>query len=452
MCQNKKDNNKHPISLARRFTRVGIISISVIFILAGCMLWWIFEHSAKQGLSSYLSAIINTLIASTLQDEDTNAITLADTTKSLNYLPYYWQVTSNNQPIGKSPSLTNYHQTPSTIDGNTEWIRFTIEDNLTIFAIKRSVTFPGDVEVTYVFGINEQQASYFLDLQRSQFLPLLTITLTCLAALLITLIFWQIKVSMQPFTVLKNAIAAIKSGESEKLPDHFPLEIQPLTTELNSLIDHNHSILERYRQFASNLSHALKTPLTVLKNEAAAPHDMKTLTTLVTDKTAHMNKLIERYLSRARISGTSHLFSAPINIQPILASICKNFEKIYPCSITLTYTNAIPLVIDTEDAYELFGNLIENACKYGHGQVTVTATIDKHELTIAIDDNGKGIEKNKRHDAVKRGIRLDQQQQGSGIGIPIAVDIAKLYGATLMLDDSDMGGLCVKLIFALHHG
>ena len=96
----------------------------------------------------------------------------------------------------------------------------------------------------------------------------------------------------------------------------------------------------------------------------------------------------------------------------------------------------------------MLGNLIENAAKYGGGSVFVTVDPEPDEplCSVWIEDDGVGIPEAQRGDLFRRGARLDTNKPGTGLGLAIVRDVAKIYGGTVELDESeDLGGLLVRL-------
>jgi signal transduction histidine kinase len=93
----------------------------------------------------------------------------------------------------------------------------------------------------------------------------------------------------------------------------------------------------------------------------------------------------------------------------------------------------------------LLGNLLDNACKWAAGKVRITAARADDRLKIEIGDDGPGIAAEQRALALQRGGRLDERKPGSGLGLTIAMDLATLYGGSLTLGRSALGGLKVQL-------
>jgi signal transduction histidine kinase len=131
----------------------------------------------------------------------------------------------------------------------------------------------------------------------------------------------------------------------------------------------------------------------------------------------------------------------------------RTFEKIYrdrgvlfdlQCAAGLRFRG------ERQDLEEMVGNLIDNSGKWASGRVAVSAAplVDETNgsavpgfLSIIVEDDGIGLPTEKRNDALARGKRLDETKPGSGLGLSIVADLAKIYGGGLTLEESDMGGL-----------
>jgi len=100
-----------------------------------------------------------------------------------------------------------------------------------------------------------------------------------------------------------------------------------------------------------------------------------------------------------------------------------------------------------QDLEEMLGNLLDNACKWAAGKVTVRAEgTPGQQLRIAIEDDGPGLPAARRAEVLARGRRLDEQVPGTGLGLAIVADLAQLYGGRLVLADAQgAGGLRAEL-------
>ncbi len=121
--------------------------------------------------------------------------------------------------------------------------------------------------------------------------------------LLLTTMF-QVRFGLAPLKRITRSLAAIRAGTAERLAGTFPDEIAPLARETNALIDANREIVERARTHVGNLAHALKTPLSVMVNEAAARGDDPFAAKV--RRTGRHHARPGRAPSRARAAGGAH--------------------------------------------------------------------------------------------------------------------------------------------------
>src|ERR671918_645827 len=98
-----------------------------------------------------------------------------------------------------------------------------------------------------------------------------------------------------------------------------------------------------------------------------------------------------------------------------------------------------------EDLDEMLGNLLDNACKWARTQVRLTCSREGEQIVIAVDDDGPGIEPPMREAVMRRGVRADVVAQGSGLGLAIVRDLAEVYGGSISLEESPMGGARAQL-------
>jgi len=89
---------------------------------------------------------------------------------------------------------------------------------------------------------------------------------------------------------------------------------------------------------------------------------------------------------------------------------------------------------------EIFGNLLENACKYGAQRITLKSITKNGLAEITIDDDGPGFPEGMHDRLLTRGARADTQIEGQGIGLSISRELIEAHGGTLKLADSESGG------------
>jgi signal transduction histidine kinase len=98
-----------------------------------------------------------------------------------------------------------------------------------------------------------------------------------------------------------------------------------------------------------------------------------------------------------------------------------------------------------EDLDEMLGNLLDNACKWARSRVAISSSIDDAWVVVSVDDDGPGLDPSMRAHVLQRGVRADQQVRGSGLGLAIVSDLAELYGGSVTLETSPLGGTRARL-------
>ncbi|NGN40620.1 GHKL domain-containing protein [Mesorhizobium sp. CGMCC 1.15528] len=257
-----------------------------------------------------------------------------------------------------------------------------------------------------------------------------------------------ILLGLRPLGRVREALAMVREGTAQRLDGKFPAEIEPLANETNALIDNNRRIVERSRTQVGNLAHSLKTPLAVLINEGRALGGKKGK--LISDQATAMQSQVDHYLQRARVAAQrdSVVYRTPIS--PVLHRLVRVMEKLKPENQLTLVEPPSEIVFggEREDLEEIVGNLLENAMKWANSTVRVSVDQAVHGedaagmFSITIEDDGPGIPEEKAREALKRGRRLDETKPGSGLGLAIVADLVNEYSGKLMLERSDMGGLC----------
>jgi signal transduction histidine kinase len=225
----------------------------------------------------------------------------------------------------------------------------------------------------------------------------------------------------------------------------LPTEIAPMVQELNELLAHNERQAEEARRHAGNLAHALKTPLTVIMNEATA--QSTDLSATVIREATTMRRQVDHHLARARAIGRRGSSQARTEIWPSLQAVERAVSRMHRhVTIDVAGDKALAARVERQDLDEILGNLVENAAKYGGSRVFVTVGTVGDQVELLIEDDGRGIPETLRGQLFMRGVRLDTSKPGTGLGLAIVRDVVELYGGSVALEESeDLGGLQVRL-------
>jgi signal transduction histidine kinase len=284
----------------------------------------------------------------------------------------------------------------------------------------------------------------------------LAITFGVLAVVLLLTTMFQVRFGLAPLKRISQSLVAIRGGTSERLEGTFPEEIAPLARETNALIDANREIVERARTHVGNLAHALKTPLSVIVNEAVARGD-DPLATKVREQAAVMRDQVQHHLERARIAARATVVGTVTEVAPVVTALARTMEKIHrDRGIAIDVeAQATRFRGERQDLEEMIGNLVDNACKWAQSRVAIEVLAARadtpqtaHSLRIVVDDDGPGLTPSERErvQVARRGNRLDETKPGSGLGLSIVTDLAALYGGALALSTAPIGGLRAELV------
>lgn len=274
------------------------------------------------------------------------------------------------------------------------------------------------------------------------------IVLSAIGAMLAIMSAILARFALRPIERLRHALEGVRDGAHQSVEGSYPQEVAPLADEINELLRSNTSIIERARSQVGNLAHGLKTPLAVLRNEAASTKSP--FSQIVTDQTDKMGDLVARYLDRAQLSARTAIVGRRADANAVLSRLTRVMDKLHP-SVTVTFSTMNDAQIwfrgEEADLEEMVGNLVDNACKWAKSKVFIdlSEVQGTRSLEIVIKDDGPGLSVEEAQKVLQRGVRLDEKAPGSGLGLDIVKELAEVYGGTLKLSNSDIGGLCAAL-------
>ncbi|MCP4615085.1 MAG: sensor histidine kinase [Bradyrhizobium sp.] len=450
-------------SLATRLFLSATAWVVVILLLTGVVLSSVYRAATERAFDRRLNLYLRTLIAEVATPDEPPERQFQSLGEPLFELPlsgWYWQITrtdSEKAETRASRSLWD-KKLPKLEDHGAELtpagIRLGYVDGpegQTLRMVERPVDLGADGKfLVTVAG----DASEIFDETRS-FDYYLGGTFASLGIVLLLTTIFQVRFGLAPLKRISEAIADIRSGRAERLEGNFPVEIAPLARETNALIDANREIVERARTHVGNLAHAIKTPLSVIVNEAAA-HRADPFAGKVLEQADVMRGQVARHLERARIAARVTIVGTVTDVAPPIEALRRTMEKIHrdrDIAITVQADPHAKFRGERQDLEEMVGNLVDNACKWAASQVLVEALVEPEaepgagrKLRIIVDDDGRGLSEAERAQVSRRGQRLDESKPGSGLGLSIVVDLAALYGGSLTLGSAPTGGLRAELL------
>lgn len=242
---------------------------------------------------------------------------------------------------------------------------------------------------------------------------------------------------LAPLRRVAHEIRRIEQGEQTEVSGAYPAEIAALTDNLNTLVRQERVRQTRYKEALSFLAHSLKTPLAVLRT---ALHDPARLSGAVTEQVARMDAIVQHQLGRAAASGSAR-FAPLLPLAPILSRIRDSLDKVHAgkgLAFTLHCPPDLSWRIDEGDAFEMLGNVMDNAAKWARQRVVVSASRGADGLDIRVEDDGPGF--GDTQSILQLHVRADEQVPGHGVGLAVVDQLVASHEGRLTLSRSDLGG------------
>ena len=435
-------------SLSRRMILIAAVWIVVLLSGGGFALDRVLSAAVTRNFDDQLEYVLRSLLNSSEIGPDGEVIFSREAAADQRFVePYsglYWQVSGKGREDFPSRSLWDRRLAfggPHD-DRNAHFYDSTQFPDEKLRVVERDAVIPGS-KVHWRFQVAQSRDG--LDAQITTLRRTLVRSFALLALGLIVMAALQTFYGLWPLRRVREEIARMRAGQSNRVSSAMPVEVAPMVEELNALIEHNERQAEEARRHAGNLAHALKTPLTVIMNAATAQSD--DLADTVIREARTMRRQVDHHLARARAVGRRGSAHSRADVWPSLESVERAVGRLYRhVRIDVTGPRGLQVHVERQDLDEMLGNLIENAAKYGGGSVFVTVGAQSGFVEFLVEDDGVGIPEEERVRIFDRGVRLDTGKPGTGLGLAIVRDVAEIYEGTVALEESeDLGGLLVRL-------
>ncbi|MBX9934456.1 MAG: sensor histidine kinase [Methylobacterium sp.] len=442
-------------SIAVRLAVSALLASSAILLIAAWILTTLYRENTERAFDSRLLVYANNLATDLVSpsDPESRSFTLSDPRFDLPLSGWYWQIgrpDAKPRDLRTSRSLVGLPLKAAGRPDSTAGVGQIrqgygrAQDDRALRIIERDVDLGEEGRYTVrVAGPADE-----IENDVGRFRNSLFITFGLLGLFLALTTLLQIRFGLSPLAKLRNALGAIRRGESDRITGEYPRDIAPLAGEVNLLIETNREILERARTQVGNLAHALKTPLSIIVNEVGSSEAPDDLAAKIREQAAVMRDQVNYHLDRARAAALAGTLGTSTEVEPALAGLVRTFGKIYRDK-DIAYEVSVPPGLrfrgERQDFEEMVGNLVDNASKWANGRVSIRAeAVDQDNyphLLVAVEDDGPGLPPEGRKAVLGRGQRLDETKPGSGLGLSIVADLAALYRGRFRLEEAAIGGL-----------
>lgn len=437
-------------SLKLRLLSLAALGISLVLGLAGAGFSVLYRQHVEKFVLTELSMHMEQLLAGVTLGADGKVVvvsTLSDPRFEQPGGGLYWQIDAGGQKSLRSRSLWDeaivVPTPPKSTDEDHAHI-LVLPSGGELFALEKLVVVDNEAglekDLVVTVGIDRGRVTNPI----SEFLQALLAGLALTYAALLAATFVIIALGLRPLKAVQEGIAALRGGATTFVSMGLPSEVTPLAEEVNALVAAREQQLENARKRASNLAHGLKTPLAVMlaiANELRATGQADSADNISLNA-SQMRDLVDRELTRSRMANSAHAHRSELSVP--LDKVVATMRKA-PRGAALQWNMAVPddlkVGMDRVDLMELLGNLLDNARKHARENVRIS----HNGKTLVVEDDGLGVSDAELPLIFKRGVQLDEKLPGSGIGLAIVSDLADVYGLTIDVRRSELGGLAVEI-------
>ncbi len=270
--------------------------------------------------------------------------------------------------------------------------------------------------------------------------------------------WFGVSIGLRPLVLLREALGRRSPDDIRPVLHNVPSEFKPLVGAINGMLHRLDEGVRSMRNFISDASHQLKTPLASLQAQSEMalretnPDDVREALAKVNKSAQRTSRLVQQLLSHARATEPTHAFAD----MDLATLVRENIEIFLPAAVAkdidLGYEGdeRAPMFGDRALIGELILNLADNAIKYSPRGSMVTLGVHGQgtSVCLTIEDDGPGIPEENRNGVFERFVRLQNTTvEGCGLGLAIVSEIAGRHGAVVTLGDAAKGGLRVEIVF-----
>ena len=398
-----------PSLASRLFLSATAVSL-VVLLAIGIVLSSLYRNAVERAFDRRINVYLRNIVAEIANNPKSPTIEPETLGEPLFFIPgsgWYWQITRLSNPQERKASRSSPEEGFPTLQslkvpevyGGLRQAYLTGPDGQRLRAVERYL----DLGEEGRFFLMIAGDSFEIDDEVSGFNDALLLTFGFIGLAFMAIIWFQVRYGLRPLKNISEALSEIRSGKTDRLQGSFPKEVAPLAGEVNALLDTNREIVDR-----------------------------------------------------ARIAARVAVISATVEVAPVVDTLVRTMEKIYRergLDLRVQLNPALSFRGERQDIEEMVGNLVDNACKWAASRVDIemlagspARASQPGTFRIVVDDDGPGLAPEEREEVLHRGKRLDESKPGTGLGLSIVLELAKLYGGTLQLGASPLGGLRAELV------
>lgn len=260
--------------------------------------------------------------------------------------------------------------------------------------------------------------------------------------------------SLRPVAAITERTREIRSSTLHERvpvpPSHD--EIAALATEMNTMLDRVQREDERRRQFVSDASHELRSPIATIRAQAEAAltdQAQADLASGVLAEAERMSILVDDLLSLARHDEQLAPPGQVVDLDDLVYTDAARSRRV---PVDVSNVSAGQVRGRTDELGRVVTHLLDNASRHAESRVIVALTTgDDGTVTLTVDDDGPGIAPNDRERVFERFVRLDDARSrdagGAGLGLAVVHSVVRAVGGTISAGESPLGGARLQATF-----
>ncbi|WP_394826110.1 sensor histidine kinase [Pendulispora albinea] len=270
--------------------------------------------------------------------------------------------------------------------------------------------------------------------------------------------WWVTGRALSPVRAMTQRVASIHGSTlHERL--HVPAsgdEIAELAQTMNSMLDRLEQAARRQREFVSDASHELRSPVASIRTQLEVallhpdPSRWPAVARDVLEEDARLEKLVASLLLLARLDETTTVAQGEVDLDDL---VLEHAARPWRLPVDVQRVQAVRLVGDRPQLACVVRNLIENAVRHGKTRVAIATSAGRRTIRLTVDDDGAGIPEAHRTRVFERFTRLEEGRSrdagGAGLGLSMVQRIVELHGGSVHVECSPLGGARIAVAFPI---
>lgn len=287
----------------------------------------------------------------------------------------------------------------------------------------------------------------------SRIVHLLVLGLPLLVALVAVTTWVAVGRALRPVAAIAAEVSSITDAELDRRvpePDSDD-EIGRLARTMNAMLARLQQTRDRQRQFVSDASHELRSPIATIRHEleVALAHpegaDLGRLASDLLEEDLRMQRVVDDLLLLARSDeGDDPSARRPVDLDDLALAEARGLRSERALRVDTSGVQAARVVADPHQLSRAVRNLVENAGRHARSLVRIVVRLDGSEAVLCVDDDGPGVAEADRSRVFERFTRLDDARArsggGAGLGLAICAGVVGRHGGRIVCLESPDGG------------